>query len=64
MKIEREFIIPYSVAIGVFNLIFTGVIVLILSWIFDFSLTRKIFWEHYAVGYVVLWILNLKIIRE
>lgn len=64
MKIEKEFIIPYSISVGMFNLIFTGIIVFILSWIFDFSLTWRIFWEHYAVGYVVLWVLNLRIIRE
>ena len=64
MKIEREFIVPYSIAIGFFNLIFTTIIVVIAAWAFSFTLTWKMYFESYALGYIILWILNLKSIRE
>lgn len=64
MRVDKELIVPYSLAIGIFNIIFTSVIVTILSWIFEFSLTSKIYAEHYVVGYLILWLLNLSIIKS
>jgi hypothetical protein len=64
MKINQEFIVPYSLAVGIFNLIFVSILILILSWIFNFHLTWRIFAEHYILGYAVLWILNLKSIED
>ena len=65
MKIDSDLIIPYSIAIGIFNLIFSAIITVVVSHlIFNFPLTWKLFIENYIVGYAVLWLLNLKIIRE
>lgn len=58
-------LISYCIAIGLFNLIFTALITLIVSCgIFNFPFTWKMFLENYAVGYIVLWLLNLSILNN
>lgn len=64
MKLEKDLLIPYSIATGFFNLLFTAIITIVVSSIFSFPLTWKTFGESFAVGYVVLWIFNLDIIKE
>ena len=61
---RRELILPYSLAIGAWNAIFTVCITMILAFIFSFRVTLGIFIQNYIFGYIVLWILNLKIIEE
>ena len=57
--------ISYCIAIGLFNLLFTVLITIIVScWIFHFPFTWKMFLENYIVGYIVLWLLNLNIIKN
>ena len=64
MKLKKELIIPYSIAIGVWNFIFTVIIATILSVVLSFPMTMKILTEFLFVGYVVLWLLNVKVIKE
>ena len=65
MRVNKGLLIPYSLAIGMFNLIFTAIIVLVVSHLmFDFPLTWGLYAEHYAIGYVILWVLNLDTIKE
>ena len=60
----KDLIIPYSVAIGILNLILTTILTVVVSyWIFHFPLTWKMFGENYLVGYVVLWMLNINTIK-
>jgi hypothetical protein len=60
----KNLIIPYSIAIGILNLVLTTILTLVVSyWIFHFPLTWKMFGENYLVGYVVLWILNIETIK-
>jgi uncharacterized membrane protein YvlD (DUF360 family) len=61
---KKNLIIPYILAIGVFNFIFTAIVLTILCAIFSNTLTLRMFIEHYIVGYIILFILNLKVIKE
>lgn len=64
MKVDTDLIIPYSIAIGILNLVFTAILTVVVSyWIFHFPLTWKMLGENYLIGYVVLWILNIKTIK-
>ena len=67
-QIDEELLrlfVAYSLAIGLFNLIFTTIITLVISCgIFHFTFTWKMFLENYVIGYIVLWLLNIKITKE
>lgn len=59
-----EEFIPYSIAVGMFNLVFTVILVTVFSsWVFHHPITWGVLIKSYIVGYIVLWILNVKIIR-
>ena len=61
---KRKELISYSIAIGIVNFILTGLIVTIASMASLYPLTWKVFAQSYAIGYIILWILNMKLIRE
>ena len=64
MKINKDLLVPYCLATGFFNLIFTTVLILVASLIFSFQLTWEVFEESFAIGYIILWVSNLDIIKE
>ena len=63
MYINKREIIPYSLAIGMFNVIFTGIIIILASIIYGFPITFKIFTKYYTIGYIVLWLMNIDVIE-
>ena len=65
MRLNNKLILSYSLAIGIFNAMFTTVIVVAVSHlIFKFPLTWKLYGVHYIVGYIVLWLMNLEMIKK
>lgn len=64
MKINKKLIIPYVLAIGFWNLIFTSLITIILVAVLAFPLTGRMLVESFTIGFIVLFILNLRKIRE
>ena len=63
MKSRKE-LISYSMAIGIINFILTGLILTIASMASLYTLTLKTFIQSYAIGYVILWILNIHTLKE
>ena len=61
---KKELLLPYSLAIGVWNALFTVVITFIIAFLFEFQITLGTLIHNYIAGYIVLWALNLKIIEE
>lgn len=64
MRIDKDLIIPYSLAIGVFNLLFTLILTAIAMAIFSWGFSWELLWNNYIMGYITLWLLNLKVIRK
>ena len=64
MRIKKELVLSYCMAIGILNLILTITIVPLVSWIFSIPLTWERFGESYLIGYLILGILNIKIITS
>ena len=63
MRKMRE-IISYSIAVGIINFVLTGLIVFIASTTPFYAFTWKLFAQSSAIGYIILWILNMNVIRE
>ena len=64
MKIDKKLLFPYNMAILFVNALLTTLIVTGSSLIFDTPLTWGGFGESFLIGYIILWVLNLKIIGE
>ena len=64
MKINKELLLPYIMAVGALDAAFTLLGYFIVSSIFSVNLTWKDMIASFICGYVVLWIINLDIIRE
>jgi hypothetical protein len=64
MRIKKELIFPYIMATGIFNIIVTAILSASLCICFSNTLTLKMFLENYMIGYVILFILNINIIKE
>ena len=56
----RGKILPYSVAVGAWNLLFTIIIVFIETIILSITPTWELLWKSYICGYTFLWITNLR----
>ena len=60
---KREWI-SYSCAIGIWNILFTCVILFLLHVSFGTSITIGRFLGSYVFGYFVLWIINLEVVLK
>lgn len=56
--------LPYSIAVGIWNLLFTIIIVFIEAIILSISISWELLWKSYMCGYIFLWIANLRAIDE
>lgn len=64
MKIETDLIIPYSLAVGLANLILSGILTVISAFIFHFPITGEVLLTNYIIGYIILWITSIDLIIE
>jgi hypothetical protein len=64
MKIDTDLIIPYSLAIGLANLILSGILTLISAFVFHFPITGEVLLTNYIIGYIILWITSIDLIEE
>ena len=64
MKIDVDLIFSYSLAIAIVNLILTIIIMSVTYWAMKLPLTLELFTGSYAMGYVILWVLNIHLIEE
>lgn len=62
-KLDTRLIVPYCITIAIVNLICTAVVALIVVTFTD-SYSWKLFIESYTLGYILLWLANLKLIEE
>ena len=64
MRIDEELIFPYSLAIGIWNIPCTIATMAICYFIFNIPITQEKIVGSYLIGYVILFMLNLKSIEE
>ena len=57
-------ILPYSIAVGIWNIIFTVIIAFLVNIILSIHVTWELFLKSYICGYVFLWIGNLRAIDK
>ena len=64
MKIDTDLIIPYSLAVGLANLMLSGILTLISALVFHFRITGEVILTNYIIGYIILWITSIDLIEE
>ena len=58
------YVFPYSIAVGIWNFIFTIIIAFVAKVCFSVDVTWDLLWKSYLCGYVFLWLVNLHIIAK